>query len=177
MIVLATSSLHARGLVPEGRAAVTEMAALLGETLGTSGALLFRAGFWAAVVTSLLGVYESVPRLFAETSGLLRGAKGALRERVERPRSPWRLGFLVWLAGPPLLLLQLGRPVGVIVVYAVLGALFMPFLAATLLFLTTRGALIGDALRSRWPGVLALLGCLALFVALGVRELLRLTAS
>ena len=36
---------------------------------------------------------------------------------------------------PPLVLLAFGEPVALVIVYASLGALFLPFLAITLLFL------------------------------------------
>ena len=47
-------------------------------------------------------------------------------------------GFLVWITFPPMLLLILDEPVLVVITYASLGALFMPFLAGTLLWLMNR---------------------------------------
>ncbi|MER0246279.1 Nramp family divalent metal transporter [Streptomyces sp. HSW2009] len=47
---------------------------------------------------------------------------------------PFRL-YLLWLTFPPISLLFLDQPFGLVIVYGVLGAFFMPFLALTLLWL------------------------------------------
>jgi Mn2+/Fe2+ NRAMP family transporter len=43
--------------------------------------------------------------------------------------------YLCWLTFPPLLFLFLGRPFQLVLAYGVLGSVFMPFLAVTLLLL------------------------------------------
>ena len=43
--------------------------------------------------------------------------------------------YMLWLTFPPIVLLFLGQPFRLIIVYGVLGAVFMPFLAVTLLWL------------------------------------------
>jgi hypothetical protein len=69
--------------------------------------------------------------MFADFWGNMRG--------VESGHPSTRIGgkyfkfYLVWLTFPPMVLLLLDRPIGLILVYGVLGALFMPFLAVTLL--------------------------------------------
>ena len=83
----------------------------------------------------------------------------------------WYRGYLVWLCLPPMLLLLFDRPVAVIVVYSVLGALFMPVLAATLLYMNSRAAWVGERLRNGWPSTVLLLLCLALFGILAGLEL------
>lgn len=47
---------------------------------------------------------------------------------------PFRL-YLLWLTFPPISLLFLDQPFGLVITYGVLGAFFMPFLALTLLWL------------------------------------------
>jgi hypothetical protein len=59
------------------------------------------------------------------------------------------------------------------VLYAVAGALFMPFLAGTLLYMNSRVEWVGRDLRSGRLTQVLLLLCLALFAYLGVRELLE----
>jgi hypothetical protein len=51
----------------------------------------------------------------------------------------------VYIAIPPITLLYMGKPVWLIILYSVTGALFMPFLALTLLYLNNR--IIAPALR------------------------------
>jgi hypothetical protein len=50
-------------------------------------------------------------------------------------KSKFFRGFLAWMSFPPMILLALGESTLLVVVYASLGALFLPFLAITLLIL------------------------------------------
>jgi hypothetical protein len=63
--------------------------------------------------------------------------KGTVEEvaagRKERSL-PFR-AYLLWLTFPPISLLFLDQPFGLVVAYGVLGAFFMPFLALTLIWL------------------------------------------
>ena len=62
----------------------------------------------------------------------------------------------------------------VVIVYTVLGALFMPFLAGTLLYMNCSAARIGTALRNRALATGLLATCLVLFVYLFFEKLLEL---
>ena len=65
------------------------------------------------------------------------------------------------------------KPVMLIVAYSVLGALFMPFLAATLLYMNSRAEWVGRDLRNGPLQRLALVVCLLLFGFLGGSRLLE----
>ena len=170
VVVLAAGTLHAGSIVVEGNQGVLRMAGMLDGVLGSRGRWVFLAGFWGAVATSLLGVWQGVPYLFCDFVGLLRGLSAEGRRRLVDTRSVWYRGFLVWLAVPTLILVFTNqRPVALIVAYSVLGALFMPFLAATLLFMNSRRRWVGE-LRTGWLGNALLLMGLALFLFLGVRQ-------
>ena len=66
-----------------------------------------------------------------------------------------------------MLLLLIGRPVWIIVAYAIMGALFMPFLAGTLLVLNSRRKFVGELVSGKLAtALLWLLFLLALNVAL-----------
>jgi len=122
-------------------------AALAGQletALGPAGRVLFLVGFWGAVFSSLLGVWQGVPYLFADFVALRRGER-LDPDHVEGTRA-YRL-FQLALAVVPLVLL--GRSFrGVQVTYAVCGALFMPFLAGTLLLLNNRRDWVGPRFRN-----------------------------
>ena len=163
LVVLGAVVLHPSGLTVEGSGAAVQMATMLGKRLGRSGELLFLIGFWAAVATSIVGVWQGVPYLFAEFAALLRGRPPG---EVSTHGAAYR-GALVYLTFPPMILLLLGRPVWLVVAYAALGSLFMPLLAGTLLWLNRRGA---HGLANRAVTIAALLLCLALFAWLAVVE-------
>jgi Mn2+/Fe2+ NRAMP family transporter len=169
LVSLAAGELHPRGIAISGSEGVVEMAGLLGARFGRAGEIVFLAGFWGAVASSTLGVWQGVPYLFADYAGMMRrrGAPGP-------PSTSGRLyrGWLLVLTFPPMLLLLLGKPVWLVVAYAALGALFVPFLAATLLWLNNRRDLVGE-LRNGPLANLALIACLVLFGYLGWTQLGR----
>ena len=135
-----------------------------GAALGPAGRTIFLAGFHAAVFSSLLGVWQGVPYLFAD---LLRLTRRDTRPLGDPSRGrPFRL-FQLGLALAPLPLLGISFR-SVSLAYAVGGALFMPFLALTLLMLTNRVSWIGARARSGWLSNGLLLLTLALFAWQGV---------
>ena len=93
-------------------------------------------GFWAASFTSLIGVWSGVSLLFADFVGNLRDLPSGHRDT--RTGGRYFKAYLLWLTFPPMLLLLLDQPVGLILAYGTLGALFMPFLAITLLVLLNK---------------------------------------
>lgn len=159
-----------------GNALVLALSERLEPVVGPFGRWCFLAGFWCAVFTSLLGVWQGVPYLFADTlmamrnrsrpivTGSRRNEPGALSQmRSYR----W---YLAYLAFPPLVLLLFERPILIVVIYSIAGAFFMPFLAALLLVMNNRRAWIGE-LRNPWTINLLLVLSLALFGWLFATEL------
>lgn len=137
---------------PKAQLAV-RLADALTPTLGAPGRLLFLLGFWAAVSSSLLGVWQGVPYLFADFVRLRRRGVGppdgahadAPPEDLKQTRA-YR-GYLLALGTLPAL--NLLRPLASVqLAYAVLGAFFMPLLALTLLLMNTRPDWVGPAHRS-----------------------------
>lgn len=96
---------------------------------------------------------------------------GAAARRAERS-SPFRL-YLLWLTFPPIVLLFLDRPFGLVIAYGVLGALFMPFLALTLLWLLNSTRTPGEWRNGALSNVL-LTASAVLFLVLCVREVWEL---
>jgi len=170
VILLGAVILRPRGVVVEGNASVLEMALMLGERFGHAGEIVFLVGFWGAVVTSLLGVWQGIPYLFGNYVGLLRGLDKQGMARVVSRRGWTYRGYLLFMTFPPMFFLLLEKPVWLIVAYAALGALFMPFLAATLLVMNNRESVMGE-LRNRWLTNTFLVLNVALFVYLGLSYL------
>jgi Mn2+/Fe2+ NRAMP family transporter len=70
-----------------------------------------------------------------------------------------------------MVLFLLNKPIGLILAYGVLGSLFMPFLAVTLLGLLN-GKRAPKGWANTWKGNVMLAITAALFVVLGVQQLL-----
>ena len=143
---------------------------------------VFLFGFWGAVFSSMLGVWQGVPYLFADFVYYqqrrrgLTGQNGEVRaDAAGIRRTPAYRGFLLFLALPPMLLTILDRPVWVVVMYAVAGAFFMPLLAALLLYMNSVRRWMGEHVSTLWSRG-ALVVCLLLFGYLMVNELISLMA-
>lgn len=137
---------------------------------GSAAGLMFLVGFWAAATSSILGAWNGGAYLFAD---LVRTMKNVPEEQAGEylsEKSVWFRGFLAWMTFPPMILLTLGQPVFLVILYASLGAFFMPFLALTLLWLLNSSRIPREH-RSGWLSNLALGAALLLFAVLGLNEL------
>ncbi|MFY2564464.1 Nramp family divalent metal transporter [Corallococcus terminator] len=164
-MVIIGSTLRLEG---SGLKVASLLATRLETVIGPAGYWVFLAGFWGAVFSSLLGVWEGIPYLFADFLRIHRKREPGPPVDLRKTRA-WRL-YLVALAIVPLPMLwaPLQRAQ---LAYAIVGALFMPLLAATLLWMNNRRAWVG-ALRNGWLTNAALVATLLLFLAVGLQEAL-----
>ena len=72
-----------------------------------------------------------------------------------------------------MILFYFGKPVELIILYGALGSLFMPFLAASLLFLLNSKK-VAKEFRNKFVPNAVLISCLIMFGFLGIRELIKL---
>lgn len=136
----------------------------VGEVTGGAGRFVFLFGAWTAIVSSLLGVWQSVPMLFVTWLDAVRGA----RVDDDPPRRAAYKVALVALALVPIVGLQLDFR-SVQKLYGVFGATFVPVLAVALLVMNGRRGWVGAHRNGPWT--IAALGlCLAFFAWLVVRR-------
>ncbi len=134
MLIVGAELLHAAGIALErGDRGLLDLGEVLSERFGPAVATVFLIGFLATAFSSVLGVWQGVSLMFADFYAHLLGRAGD--PAVTGDRSLAARAYMLWLTFPPMLLLMLDRPFGLIVAYGVLGAVFMPFLAGTLLWL------------------------------------------
>jgi Mn2+/Fe2+ NRAMP family transporter len=140
MLFVGAEMLHSAGVaIASGDQGLVQLSGILEDRYGTATAKFFLIGFFATSFTSLIGVWHGVSLMFADFVSRLRArAEEASGEKVatgERERSwPFRV-YLLWLTFPPVVLLFQGQPFRLVIIYGVLGAAFMPFLALTLIWL------------------------------------------
>jgi Mn2+/Fe2+ NRAMP family transporter len=172
IMVIANQAFFVAGVSITDAQAVPKMAEVLGDLLGPFGVYAYALGFWAAVFASLLGVWQSVPYLYADFYGISKGLSVDERREVTKVTStPYRLA-LVFIALIPIPFAFTGRPLLVIVIYTIVGSLFVPFLAATLLYLNNKVAWTAAVPRNHWTTNVLLLAILALFAILGAQEII-----
>jgi hypothetical protein len=137
--------------------------------MGPVGKWLFLAGAFGAVFSSLLGVWQCVPYLFADSWALLNGTREN-GHKIDTASKPYR-AFLLAIATVPMLGL-FWRFRDVQMLYAVIGAWLFPVLALTLLIFNGRTGWVGSRFANRPMTVMALVVVLAFFSYLGLRPYL-----
>lgn len=173
VMLIAHQAFFVSGIPVSDAQAVSKMAAMLGASLGPLGFYAYGVGFWAAVFASLLGVWQSVPYLFADFYGALRNVPDEVRRRMTAVTSaPYRTA-LAFITLAPLPFAFVGRPLFIIVTYTIVGSLFIPFLAATLLYMNTRIVWTTPVPRNHWTTNVLLVTILILFVAVGIQEIVN----
>ncbi|WP_405821609.1 Nramp family divalent metal transporter [Streptomyces sp. NBC_01390] len=145
MLFVGAELLHSANVaIASGDKGLVQLSDILADKYGSATAKFFLIGFFATSYTSLIGVWHGVSLMFADFVERFRGTRGTggtgrtTGEEVAsgtRERSwPFR-AYLLWLTFPPIVLLFQGQPFRLIILYGVLGAAFLPFLAGTLLVL------------------------------------------
>jgi Mn2+/Fe2+ NRAMP family transporter len=157
--------------VMQGADMVLSVANHLGEVVGEAGKWVFLVGFWAAVFSSMLGVWQGVPYLFCD---FIRQAESGAQLVCDARgmKDPLYRAYLAGMSLLPMVLLSFGKPVWLVIAYAVVGAMFMPLLAALLLYMNNRSGWMRDHTNS-WMSNAALLLALGLFATLLVNKLIK----
>lgn len=135
IMIVANQAFHEAGVAVTNAQAVTKMAETLGTAIGPIGFYTYSIGFWSAVFASLLGVWQSIPYLFADYYGLLRKYPRPQREQLTAVTStPYRMA-LIFITCVPIAFAFIDQPLVIIRTFTIVGSLFIPFVAATLLYL------------------------------------------
>ncbi|MFD6301241.1 Nramp family divalent metal transporter [Streptomyces sp. NPDC060235] len=138
MLFVGAEMLHSSHVaIASGDKGLIQLGDILAAEYGTATAKFFLIGFFATSFTSLIGVWHGVSLMFADFVAHYRGGgggEGAEEVAAGRHDRSWAFrGYLLWLTFPPIVLLFQGQPFRLVILYGVLGAAFLPFLALTLL--------------------------------------------
>ncbi len=128
-MVIIGSSIEVEG---RGAGLLVTLAERLEEQIGTTGSLLFLLGALSAVFSSLLGVWQAVPYLFADIWRLSFHPEPHQVSDLTRTK-PYKIYLWVIAILPALGLLMSFKEVQKL--YAIIGAAFMPLLAIALLIM------------------------------------------
>jgi Mn2+/Fe2+ NRAMP family transporter len=155
----------------QGATVALVLADQLARVLGPAGKWIFLWGFWGAVFSSLLGVWQGVPYLFADFLRIRRAKDILSQPDADISKTKAYKGYLIVLTFFPMLTLWL-KVQQVQLVYAVLGSLFMPLLALTLILLNNRQKWVGREFKYGVWMNLILGATLALFAYIGIAEIM-----
>jgi Mn2+/Fe2+ NRAMP family transporter len=160
--------------VATGDEGMLDLSRVLTDRYGAAAGTVFLVGFWAAAMSSLVGVWNGVSLMFADFVGHVRGLGSEHPD--SRAGGKYYKGYVLWLTLPPIVLIFQGEPVYLILAYGVLGALFMPFLALTLLWLLNTDR-VPREWRNKLPSNIALVICAATFLTLAVNEVWKVLSG
>ncbi|MBC9717656.1 Nramp family divalent metal transporter [Streptomyces sp. TRM66268-LWL] len=176
MLFVGAEMLHSANIaLAKGDQGLVQLSGILEKEYGAATAKLFLVGFFATSFTSLIGVWHGVSLMFADFAERTRGrgeSTGAEVASGAREKSlPFR-AYLLWLTFPPMILLFIDQPFRLIIIYGVLGAAFMPFLALTLIWLLNSSRVPAEW-RNRPLGVSNAMLIIAglLFLVLAVKQI------
>ena len=145
-----------------GAGLIVNLAEQLKTAIHPAAKWAFLAGAWGAVFSSLLGVWQSIPYLFANCWNLLADPGDVVASsRVDTKSVPYR-GYLLVLAGVPMVGLWMTFE-SAQKLYAIVGAMFVPMLAVVLLILNGRSDLVGRKNRNSTLVTVLLISTLAFF--------------
>ncbi len=170
MLVIGAELLFAGGKSIDGTDGLVALSDPIAERFGAAASWLFLIGFWAAAASSITGAWNGGAYIFADLVRTIRRVPEEQGEEYLSEKSVWFRAFLVWVTFPPMLLLTFNEPVAIVIIYASLGALFMPFLAITLMWLLNWR--VGREFRSGLLSNIILGASVLLFAVLAVRELI-----
>lgn len=169
MLIVGAEVVRSAGVtLSTGDAGLVDLTTVLRAKYGDVIGIGFLIGFWAAAFTSIIGVWNGVSMMFADFWANMRG-KGSDHPDAQLNGKYFR-AYLIWLTFPPMLLLLLGKPILLILIYGVLGSLFMPFLAITLLPILNTDR-VPRQYRNKIGHNIVLGVCALLFIALGLYQL------
>jgi Mn2+/Fe2+ NRAMP family transporter len=170
VLIVGAEFLYGTDASIDGEDGLVPFADSLGDRLGGVTRWLFLLGFFSAAYSSLVGAWNGFAHLFAD---YVRTAHPRHEQGPDAPpteREPAFRWFLVWITFPPMVLLFFDQPVFLVIVYAALGALFLPFLAGTLLWLLN-SARVKPEFRNSILANLVLGSSVLLFAVLAVQEI------
>ncbi|HCN38378.1 MAG TPA: iron transporter [Bacteroidetes bacterium] len=96
---------------------------------------IYLLGFWCAVFSSLIGVLQGIPYMYADFIKSFKKSKNPVVEFDDKKFKKLYNSFLIYIAFAPLILQFINKPSQIIFIYTIIGALFMPFLTFTLLYM------------------------------------------
>jgi Mn2+/Fe2+ NRAMP family transporter len=171
MLIIGAEFLFGTGRSIESEEGILALANPIQERFGVVVRWVFLIGFWAVATGAMIGAWNGAAYLFADSVRTFRDAPDEQAEEYLSEKSVYFRAMLVWITFPPMILYAFGEPVALVIIYASLGALFLPFLAITLLLLLNSRR-VAPEYRNRLATNILLAISVIPFIVVGVQEVL-----
>jgi Mn2+/Fe2+ NRAMP family transporter len=176
MSVMGTALLFATGhSLGESDSGLANLAGPVGEMAGAFARLVFLLVFFLVVFSSIIGGFNGIAYLTCDGIRVLRGIPESQVAQHVSTRAPAFRAAVVFMLVATLVVSALGAPVQLVLLYAATGSLFLPLLAAALLWLLNRADVV-SGLRNGPLANIVLVGALLLFGCLGGLQVWELVA-
>ncbi|MBM7585377.1 Mn2+/Fe2+ NRAMP family transporter [Bacillus pakistanensis] len=171
VMIIAAELLFGSGTTISGNEGLLGLADTYGERFGSAARWILLIGIWVAVFTSIIGPWHGISYLFADFVRIVRNKGKSIDndEPISEKDPAFRI-YLAWMTFPPMLLLLFNQPVAIVLIYGVLGAIFMPILSIGLLILLNSKRVDPDYRNGKINNIVLGL-IIMLFLYLGASEL------
>ncbi len=171
MLIIGSEFLYGTGASIEDESGLLALADPIQERFGALVRWVFLIGFWAVATGAMIGAWNGAAYLFADSMRTFRDVPDEQAPEYLSEKSVWFRAMLAWITFPPMILYAFGEPVALVIIYASLGALFLPFLAITLMLLLNSSR-VAPEYRNRLATNILLAVSVIPFIVVGVQEVL-----
>ncbi len=168
--VVGTGLLYGTGETISGNDGLAALADPLGADLGSAARVLFLGTFFFVTLSALVGGFNALCYLLADSLRNLRGIPESDAEpHMAQTSRPFRL-FVLYCAAAAVAVTFMGKPVALVLTYAAFGSLILPLLSGALLVLLNRRG-IEPLYRNKVMSNVLLSGAFILFGVLAAVQL------
>src|SRR5215216_3189381 len=171
MLIIGAEFLFGTGRSIESEEGILALANPIQDRFGVVVSWVFLIGFWAVATGAMIGAWNGAAYLFADSVRTFRDAPDEQAEEYLSEKSVYFRAMLVWITFPPMILYAFGEPVALVIIYASLGALFLPFLAITLMLLLNSSRVAPEYRNHLITNILLAISVIP-FIVVGVQEVL-----
>jgi Mn2+/Fe2+ NRAMP family transporter len=168
--VVGTGLLYGTGNTISGNDGLAALADPLGADLGSVARVLFLATFFFVTLSALVGGFNALCYLLADSLRTMRGIPETDAEPHMAQNSRSFRAFVLYCAAASIAVTFMGKPVALVLTYAAFGSLILPLLSGALLVLLNRRG-IEPLYRNKVMSNVLLSGAFLLFGVLAVVQL------
>lgn len=140
---------------------------ILPAALGQAARMIFGVGLLATVLSTLIGLLQSIPVLLIDYFCVVRGFDDTVRARFLDEKSSTYRSLVLLCAIVPCGLVCIRQPAEIVYLYAIYASLFLPCVAATLLVLNNSHQRLGECINTTWTNLMLAL-CVLMFALAAV---------
>lgn len=169
--VVGTGFIFGTGLTISGDAELAALGAPLAATFGEIIKVGFFVSFFVVVFSSIIGGFNGYCYMLGDCLRVVRGIPDERADSLISPQKPLFNVVLIFQIAAALVIMLLGKPVQLVLAYAISGAFFLPLLVVGFLILLNRKS-VPISLRNRTMSNTILIVSLILFGALAISTVL-----